>query len=132
MLMLTAGHPSNDLGTTLLVLARLRQSSISDIISPTLYDDLDAVLAEYPESTADEVPGLTHRLDAALAQLLEVVPYRANPRPDALLHRATLLLAEPVPKNPSAALGLLRRIAVATLALADLLGEDPSGPEDEE
>ena len=73
---------SADRGTKLLVLAQLRESPVADVISDTLYDDLEAVLGEYASPTPAERVDLVLRLSRALEQVADIVPYRVRPLPE--------------------------------------------------
>lgn len=117
------GFYATDRGT----LARLRAALCElrvDGVSPTLYDDLEAVLGEYAEVGPAELPGLMHRLDGTLAELLSLLPFSANPVPRGVVDRVVTLIGAS-PEDPKQAIGLLRQIAVAVLDIADRLTAEP-------
>lgn len=116
---------SRDPGAVLLLLAALRESPVADIVSTRLYDDLELVLGEQDLLSGADLAPLIRRLDAALAQLVGIVPHRVHPYPDAVLDRIQHLLGEPMPQEQSRLLSLVRRVALAVLELLDLMNDEP-------
>ena len=116
---------SRDPGAVLLLLAALRESPVADIVSVRLYDDLELVLGERDRLSGTDLAPLIRRLDAALAQLVGVVPHCVHPYPDAALYRAQCLLGKPMPQEPNQVLSLVRRVALAVLELLDLMNDEP-------
>ncbi|NEA53563.1 hypothetical protein G3I60_05180 [Streptomyces sp. SID13666] len=102
------------------VLKGLRASADLDRI----YDALDQALGESAPA-AGEVPALTHCLRSALEGHLATAIAQAAVLPAplvaGLVERAGRALAEEPPADPAAALGHLRRIALAAQDILDVL-----------
>ena len=115
---------SCDPGAVLWLPAALRESPVEAIVLRRLYDDLELVLGEEDRLSGTDMAPLSRRLDAALAQLVGVVPHCVHPYPDALVYRLQRLLGEPLPLEPNQVLSLARRVAHAVLELFDLLNDE--------
>ncbi|MFF3750507.1 DUF6415 family natural product biosynthesis protein [Streptomyces sp. NPDC002018] len=89
--------------------------------------DLDLVLDEYADPTPGDMTGLADRLRKTLGRLLPVARReQTSPCGKDLLNRAVLLWALALPASAVEALAYLRRLAVMTLDVLELLIEESS------
>lgn len=118
-------RPTSDGQETLnMLLSSLRRSLASEAIDEHLYDDLEAVLGEYADLDADEVPVIAEWFRAAATKFVEIVPRLVRPYPVHEMQHLIYLSAEH--PHSEDALGHLRRLALAVLALLDLMGDAAS------
>lgn len=115
---------SNDHKTLGVVLYGLRRSLASEAIDEQLYDDLEAVLGEYGLPAPDLGTVLAARFREATTTFVEIVPYLVQPYPVDEMQRLVYLSAEH--PHPDDAPGHLRRLALAILAILDLMGDTAS------
>ncbi|NGO48916.1 DUF6415 family natural product biosynthesis protein [Streptomyces ureilyticus] len=115
---------SNDHTTLGVVLYGLRRSLASEAIDEQLYDDLEAVLGEYGHPAPDLGTVLAARFRKATTTFVEIVPYLVQPYPVDEMRRLIYLSAEH--PHPDDAPGHLRRLALAILAILDLMGDTAS------
>ncbi|WP_247197181.1 ATP-binding protein [Streptomyces sp. GESEQ-35] len=121
---LLSPRASNDHETVGAVLYGLRRSLASEAIDEQLYDDLEAVLGERAHPAPHETAVMAGRFRTATTTLVEIVPRLVQPYPvDEMRHLIYLSAEHP---HPEAAHGHLRRLALAVLALLDLMGDDAS------
>ncbi|MFF3404405.1 DUF6415 family natural product biosynthesis protein [Streptomyces sp. NPDC002659] len=111
------------------VLTGLRISVWLDSVDvDSFYDHLEAVLGEGAGPAMDEIEELTERLRGALIQLVATVVAQCHHQPDAeasrTIGRARALRAEEPPRDFLPARGHLRRLALVTQDLLELLAED--------
>ncbi|WP_370417336.1 DUF6415 family natural product biosynthesis protein [Streptomyces sp. QH1-20] len=85
-----------------------------------MYDDLEAVLGEHADPSGAEVEELTGRFRENLSQLVAVSRGTAA----SAAGRAHVLLREAPPPGFGPARTYLRRLALITLAMLDVLDED--------
>ncbi|MFD3938202.1 DUF6415 family natural product biosynthesis protein [Streptomyces sp. NPDC058611] len=87
-----------------------------------IFDDLEVVLGPHRALDEWQVPALTLRMSSHLRFLISMAgDYAPTPEVVDLQARARALLDREAPSDPSGAQGLLRRTALAALALLDQL-----------
>lgn len=119
---LLSRRASNDHETARMLLAGLRRSLAHDAITDELYDDLEAVLGEHAHLGSHETEIIAGRFRKATTALVESMPHLVRPYPVEEMRRLIYLSAEhPAPEG---AHGHVRRLALAILALLDLMGDD--------
>ncbi|MET7620513.1 DUF6415 family natural product biosynthesis protein [Streptomyces sp. NPDC005408] len=111
------------------VLAGLRRSVCLDSVDlDSFYDHLEAVLGQDAAPAMDELEELTQRLRGALMQLAAIVLEQSHDQPGAeasrTITRARALRVEEPPGDFLPARGHLRRLALVTQDLLELLVED--------
>ncbi|QYX82823.1 hypothetical protein K1J60_08045 [Streptomyces akebiae] len=121
---LLSRRTSDDHETLGTLLYSLRRSLASEAIDEQLYDGLEAVLGEYPHLAPHEVTTIAERFRKATTKFVEVVPYLVRPYPIDEMRRLIYLSAEH-PHSDNAP-GHLRRLALAILAILDLMGDTAS------
>lgn len=98
-----------------------RRRSVDD--EAVMYDDLENVLGPYPRLGDAQTAEITARLHGALSNLLPAARKRYG-LPHAVA-RAEELRKPVQPRDPDGARAHLRRLALATLDVLDLLGHEP-------
>ena len=121
---LLSQRASNDYETLGMVLYGLRRSLASEAIDEQLYDDLEAVLGEYGHPAPDLDTALAARFRKTATTFVEIVPYLVQPYPVDEMRRLIYVSAEH--PHPDDAPGHLRRLALAILAILDLMGDTAS------
>jgi len=107
--------------TTGKVLFGLRCSLAREAVDDELYEDLEAVLGEDARPDPHQVKNIAWRFRQATTRLVEILPYIVIPYPLAEIRRVIDVSAEqPAPEEGH---GHLVRLALAILALLDLMGE---------
>jgi Family of unknown function (DUF6415) len=105
----------------------LRASRDRDRIAlDSVEDDLETVLGDQP--TPEELGPIAERLREASIQLLPRLQQHDGTYPAPALEtvaRVHALRGQGLPPDRPGALGVLRRLALATLSVLDLLGEEP-------
>ncbi|MER6616293.1 DUF6415 family natural product biosynthesis protein [Streptomyces xantholiticus] len=111
-----------DAGTATMqrVLASLRRSVDDEAV---MYDDLESVLGPYARLCDAQTVEITARLHGALSNLLPAARKRHGLHPAVV--RAEELRERVQPPDPDDARASLRRLALATLDVLDLLGHEP-------
>ncbi|MFF4031522.1 DUF6415 family natural product biosynthesis protein [Streptomyces sviceus] len=119
---LLSRRASNDRETVGMFLAGLRRSLAHEAITDELYDDLEAVLGEHAQPAPHETAVVAGRFRKATTTLVDIVPHLVQPYPvDEMRHLIYLSAEHP---GPEGAHGHVRRLALAILALLDLMGDD--------
>ncbi|MFF8387413.1 hypothetical protein ACF053_27770 [Streptomyces kanasensis] len=117
-----AGHVSNDTATVRRALAGLRRSLAAEAVTGQVYDDLNAVLDEGADLAPEQVLLIAERLRATTALLIGVVPRLVHPFPaEEMLRLLDLSTHHP---HPAETCGHVRRLALAVVAVLDLMGDD--------
>ncbi|AVH60894.1 hypothetical protein C4B68_00415 [Streptomyces dengpaensis] len=121
---LLSQRASNDHETLGVVLYGLRRFLASEAIDEQLYNDLEAVLGEYAHPVPHLVTAIAARFRKATTTFVEIVPFLVQPYPVDEMRRLIYLSAEH--PHPDDAPGHLRRLALAILAILDLMGDTAS------